>query len=328
MNLFISSFRQEWKILVGLLCLLLGLEFGLRQVEDRLSLDIKHIKAIPAILGEYRVNQGKHILFLGNSLTREGVDLNTLRRVWATRDVPAAHFQAVYPDDTTILDWHYLSRYTIGAMNEPVHLDLVVVGFAFNQLDDNQRFHSDRLGGYYGGLAALDEAFRHDIQGIGDKVDFLLCCFSKVFANRERLKNRVLDGIIPGYRRTSNIINQSIRERSKQAANTDVTYERLNRFLKALKFHHTSVIFVAMPVVGGYELDQGLREAITAGDGMLLDLREIDALSNSDYADGYHLAPSGATKYTTRLAEMILKCPGLFKSPIIHQANEPMFGGK
>lgn len=288
---------------MAVICLLGLMELGIRFFQERLSVDIQHIKGIPQILNNLGNSKGKHILFLGNSLTREGIDLEVFRHIWKIQGGTAASFQRVNPDDTTMLDWYYLFRYIIGPGHVPI--DLVVVGFVRNQLSDQNTLHVDRLGGYFGGLAAMTEAFTCDIFNMGDRVDFLLSAVSRFYSNRERIKN-VLLSMIPAYRESAQALNRAINNRSQDSRSTPHKYERLTRLLTYARERRTKMVFVAMPLPESYKITDDLRGAIVSAGGILLDCRSIDGLNPGDYTDGFHLSRRGAKIYSTRLAQEIL----------------------
>ena len=59
-------------ILLGLL--LFAAEAGIRAVGRSISVDLEHIGGIPALAEEFGQGDGLRVLFLGNSLTRAGLD--------------------------------------------------------------------------------------------------------------------------------------------------------------------------------------------------------------------------------------------------------------
>lgn len=327
MNLFISSFKRELKVVTVLVCLLLAAEVGIRLFEDNLSIDVKHYKAIPQILDGFQTSKARNILFMGNSLTRRGVDLEVINGYWSEHNLPKTLFQAVYPDATTITDWYYLFRYNIEMRHIPV--DLIVISFARNwgvaqdQLAD-QAFHSDRLGGYFGGWAALAEAFTQDITTVEDRVAFLLSCLSKIYVNRERVKKRVLSALIPNYREYAQVINTSINQRMHNSPARPDTYNQVKRLLAAARSQKITVVFVAMPSLDHYQINNSLKEAIHDGGGFFLDLRNINNLQRSDYLDGFHLSPHGAKLYSSRLLQEILSNPELRQRLKISLASDPL----
>src|SRR5690606_4250107 len=107
--------RLDRRVLLLVFAALLVVELGVRVIEPRLSLDIRHIQAIPDIVSDVHESAGPSVVFFGNSLTRAGVDLGVMASGLAPAGVERGGVAAVYPDDTTILDWiyvyeHYLAR--------------------------------------------------------------------------------------------------------------------------------------------------------------------------------------------------------------------------
>ena len=105
-----SSSRFDWKVLSSIIAVLAAVELCLYFFEDRLSLDLQHIKHIPGIVEELREGDGERILFLGNSLTRAGIQADTVAATWAKRGMSNTTIRLIYPDDTTLSDWFYLFR--------------------------------------------------------------------------------------------------------------------------------------------------------------------------------------------------------------------------
>src|SRR5258708_15104873 len=125
MNLFISNFRSEAKVVVGAILSVLAIEGALRVALPHISIDFSHIETIPSVGRSFGDHSRARVLFLGNSTTRRGVDLNVVKRTWADMGIHATT-RSVYPDDTTMVDWYYLFQHYFPADHAP---DLVVIGF-------------------------------------------------------------------------------------------------------------------------------------------------------------------------------------------------------
>ena len=72
--------------------------------EESLSNDIAHINSIDEIAGSRN-----DIIFLGNSLTRHGIDKNQIRKSLSNN----SHIGYIYPDDTSILNGIIFSNHIL-----------------------------------------------------------------------------------------------------------------------------------------------------------------------------------------------------------------------
>src|SRR5690606_20015032 len=133
----VAAGRPWWhhvRVPAFVLAALLLVEVGVRAVEERLSIDVRHINRMDEIVTALVAAPGPSVLFVGNSLTREGVDLELMRAGLAANRAGEWNVAAVYPDDTAVLDWLYLyDRYVVE--NDAVP-DVVVVGFGIWHLED------------------------------------------------------------------------------------------------------------------------------------------------------------------------------------------------
>ncbi len=316
MNSSISSSNKEIRVIAGIILLLLVCESLVRVVEGSISIDIRHIQEMPAIVERLRSAKPVRVLFLGNSLTRLGVDLTTIRENLKAEHATGLALESIYPDDTTICDWYYVYRTFL--VNRHVAPELVVVGFVNTHLEDRAQLHVSRLGGYFGGLSALPEAFRNDIPGLGDRIQYLLSSVSRLFANHERIRDRLLDLIVPNYRDSAQTINRAtLWQAQKRHEGDQPTYQRLQRFLQLVQRHGARLALVAMPLPNSYPLPDALRTTVAAEGGLLLDLRHVKGLGLKDFPDNYHLSPRGAKIYSAALATNLRK----FELPLLTSLN-------
>ncbi len=306
MSSSISSSNNEIRVIAGMILLLIACESFVRVMEGSISLDIRHIREMPAIVERLQSAGTVRVLFLGNSLTRLGVDLGTIRENLRAGDTRGVALERMYPDDTTISDWYYV--YETFLVNRHMTPELVVVGFATNHLEDRAQLHVSRLGGYFGGLQALPEAFRNDIPGLEDRIQYLLSSVSRLFANRERIRDRLLDLILPHYRDTAQTLNRAtLRLGQKRYDGHRPTYRRLQRFMQLVQSHGAKLALVAMPLASYYPIPDSLKSVIAAEDGLLIDLRHVAGLTLRDFPDRYHLSPAGAKIYSAALATNLLR---------------------
>ena len=285
-----------------MLVVLASVEAALFFVEDRLSLDLSHVGRIPLILQELKQAEPSHVLFLGNSLTREGIRPRTIENVWNEQSLPKAAIALVHPDDTGMPDWLYLYRRFVEPAD--VDLDLLVVSFANRNLEDTAPLNIERLGGRLGGFPVMREAFARDISSAGDRIRYILSATFRLWADRERVQTRVL-ALIPGYETFAQVANVTVRDGTSKGALHDPTYDRLGRFLEAARKKSSTIVFVAVPTPGGYPLSDRLRDVIRDAGASLIDLRKVEGVNPGDFPDGYHLGPAGAVRFSEALGRAI-----------------------
>ena len=305
MSLFTSNFRSEAKVLFAVAAAALMCEAGLRAGRSGLSLDVQHIERIPSILASLHARPaGRRVLFLGNSLTRRGVDLALIRQPRSERSEPAGVFaDTISPDDSTISDWYYLFRKYVSGGNAP---DYVAIGFVSGQLEDSAPMHPDRIAAYFGGWEAASEVFTQDVKDFGGRMDYALASTSELFSEKERLRIRLLAWLTPDYPAAAQRLNRATVKREKAGlAPSAATYRRLQRLLALCRTRRVQPVLVAMPLPKTYALDPAVSRMASQAGADFVDLRHVDGLVAEDFLDGFHLAPSGASKYSRLLLEAI-----------------------
>ena len=300
-----SNFRTEIKVICLVLFVLLGYEFIIRTQEGALSLDIKHIRQIPAISSSLVRGEGLRVLFLGNSLTRNGVDAAVLEKELRAQGVGPLHIERVFPDETTIGDWYYLFK---DKFVDAGHLpNVLIVSFAETHLQDNQAIKPDRLARYFTSADDIPEIFANDVRDFDSRSDFLLSDLSSSFANRTRVRTRLLDLLIPYYRDSAPRLNQTLQTtKSEKAESVQHTYHRLERLMAMAQKHGVRIIFVAMPQRENfYPIDPRLRNTIETAGMDFLDCRAVEGLGRESYIDSMHLNSIGGAIYSHYLAQQL-----------------------
>lgn len=318
MSSFTSSFRPEARVLLLVAAAFLAGEAALRLTGQRLSLDLLHLGSIPSIAGRVRAHPDTSVLFLGNSLTRNGVHLDTVARHFGSAGLDA-RFYKVMPDDTSVEDWYFVfKRHFLSTGAAP---RVVVVGFALDQLGDSIPVSVERIASI-GGLRNAPELFSADLPAFGDRCDYVLASLFYSFSERDRLRLRILDAAIPGYRAAAPLFNATLRPGTVPSGPPPApSYFRLRRFLDACSGARVVPFFAAMPVPGSYPIDPRLPALISASRGVFFDLRRIDGLQPGHFPDGYHLGPAGAALFSdalaARLAARIVETRILPSGPIL-----------
>jgi hypothetical protein len=304
MSLSTSSFKIEARVIAVMFLVLLGSELVVRTREQYLSLDLKHIGQIPAISRSMTEGQGTRVLFIGNSMTRYGVDANTFEREMQAQGVGPLRIEKVFPDATGLPDWYYAFKHYFVETN---HLpDVLIVGFAAKDLQDDYAVEPTRLARYYSNSRDIPEVFSEDVKDFDGRVEFLLSSISSSFANRSRVRTRILDALVPYYRDTAQQLNREMKTaQARSRASTTHTYKRLERFIQLASLKGVRVIFVAMPLRDDYMLDPAVRKIVEDGGMTFVDCRQVAGLGRESYVDEMHLKPEGATVYTQFLARQL-----------------------
>ena len=298
MSSFTSNFRSEGRVLVSVAVVLAIGEAVLRLGGQRLSADVQHIRSIPARADRLAHAEGLRILFLGNSLTREGIRLDVVQEHLGCTS-PVA-LERVFPDDTTILDWYYLFRNDFGGDRAP---NVLVLSYARGQLTDATGIHAERIAGSFGGWSNTREMLRLDLDDLGDRIDYILASTFRLFSERERVRDRVLRDGDAGLS-VDGAASQRFRTRRSRDR------DRASR----------GGLFPAAPASGNFAGPAGpghrrrdagtgrLRDRSTparpaARGGRRFSRHALDrGPERVRHADGYHLAPRGAETYSAALA--------------------------
>lgn len=299
-----------WRTLLFVLAVLVVVEVGVRQFETRLSVDIQHVHAVGDIISdlvsEAEKADERSLLFLGNSLTRRGVDLAVLESELAEHQVADLQLAAVYPDDTSVLDWLYL--YQTEAQATGAVPDVVVLSFGFWHLEDRpvNRVQTYRLGRYFVSWQGLSQLYRHDLTTLADRANVLLAKFSAAFANRQRIAERLLS-FLPHYQESARIIND-IANAAQSGADepAEKSYARLTRLIAAVEGSGAELVLVAMPTRDGYDLDPRIAEIAASNGSVLVDARDVPGLNSVHFEDNLHLDPAtGAKLYSEHAASLL-----------------------
>lgn len=287
-------------------------EIGVRAVETRLSVDVIHIKSINGVVRDLirssEMADERSVLFIGNSLTRRGVDIDVFTETLERGGLSRLRLAAVYPDDTTVLDWTYLYKHAVreaGAVP-----DAVVIGFGWTHLDDRpvSRAQSYRLGRYFASWADMPPLLREDVTALPDRVNIVLSKVSATFANRERISKRVLS-FLPYYQASANTVNEiALRDNKAEGDDrSDSRYRRLEQLIEAVEESGAELVFISMPMLEGHDLDPRIVEIIEANGSHHVDARDVPGLAPEHYLDPLHLDPaSGALLYSSHAAELLV----------------------
>jgi hypothetical protein len=281
----------------GLLGVYALCDLGLRAVDDRLSGNLAHVAEMPGLFAQLADGQSGgaagRTLFLGNSLTNNGVD-------------PAAFGSAtvkVTPDGTSFWDWQCIVERQLFAHPER-KVDRVVMGTAWHLASDLTRADPSRLGAQFCSFGDIARPSSLGISTPGDVGEFIVARASRVYALRDTIRNRALDKFIPHYKRFASEQNAAGRNDDGPAApgEAEVPYTGLTRLAAGLKARGTELVMVLMPIKRPYEADPALLALAARGELRLIDYRHLPAIESRHFMDDMHLGPEGRAVLTAHLA--------------------------
>jgi hypothetical protein len=293
--------KANLKVISFVLVILIGCELVIYLIEPFFSLNIRHIRSIPSLADKINQQAGISVLFMGNSLISYGIDPIIFRDEMHAKGVGPLQFERVSPDASSIREWRYaFKHFFLDRRHIP---DVLVVNFATNHLEDQQKIHPSDLATFYTSLKDIPHIFAEDVQSFGDRAEFLLAHLFRLFAYREAISKRILDVVVPNYRSALTQINTKMRD---GASNEHApTYRTLERFSADSLRRGVRLILVAMPLQYSYRLDPRLADKARELGITLIDARDVEGLTASRFIDQMHMDPTGAILYTCTLAGLL-----------------------
>lgn len=292
------------KALVVVAVAFLLLELLFRTQGNFLSKDISHLKSfdhLAASLMQHEPNE-QSVLFLGNSLTRYGVNPELFTDEIKKQTGLQVHPGKVNPDNTALADWYYAYRHFFSRENRKP--DLMIIGFEGGHLRDAPSHHLDRLAYFYCDLNDWEAVQKYDARTFEERLYFSSCSLSAALANRDRIQRRILDVIIPQYREGMDQMNERLTQKTAPAAST-VSYQRLDDLLTQAERDGVRVFLAAMPVPEAYTFDKELLDCCQKHAVPLLDCRSVPGIQLEMFFDGLHMDEAASELYTKYLAETI-----------------------
>jgi lysophospholipase L1-like esterase len=306
-----SGLRREWQVLAFVAVTLLSVECGMRVLESRLSKDLLDIRSFPEIaatLSDPLHADDQRILFLGNSLTRDGVDVEAVTGEMTRLLTDSGVFvRKAMADGTGLAEWFYAFRNQFAKTGHTP--DIVVLGFEGSgggHIGDARTFDPSALGYLFSEFSDIPDVMQHELPESGEHCDFLLGSVSSAYANRKRVQRRVLDAIIPGYRDMSMWINAAIVSRQPRPSTKPVapTFTRLARFIDLAEAHGVQVVLVAIPVPVPvrYEIPAELTAFSETRSISLIDARHLKGIDDTMFPDGLHMNAVAAKRFSRHVA--------------------------
>lgn len=300
----------------------LGLALGLvgtadvmlRVFEARLSGNMAATKTFPRQIADLSQFNGMRALAIGNSLLGDALDLKTFQSSVSQYELarPMTATKLV-PDGSSIWDWYCIVDEGIGkASSAP---DMVILGFAWDQLADQTRVNITRS---FNGLCSFNSMV--DIQlfsgqvGANEWLEMITVKFSKLYAQREAIRHRALGAFVPAYQEITQTMNRRAGvagdlETPNRAPSGARSYKALESMLEVLGTSGSRVLLVAMPVTGDYQIDPGLCDLAKRTGHFVLDMRNAVPATRRYFRDALHMNREGAQLFSEILAAEV-RSPG------------------
>ena len=291
----VTSFRQEFKVLVVLVCFLVGLELIARMVSESLDDDRAHIAQFDELVGELGEKKGA---VLGNSLLLHGLNLEQF-----AQESPDFSTIRVTPVSSAVLDWgHLYERYFLKGEELPEHL---FVGFVAHHVDDSEPAKLRRLSRHFVSTGSLSQLWERERFDPHQRVQSGLSHVSALIGDQPAHRERVLDYFIDWYRLGLRTNQDWVTGEVESSVERQSSFERMTRFVDMVQAGGTRLWMIPLSQPEYWELNSGLLELIEKKGVGLMDARSIPGMTADDFSDGYHLGESGAEKFTKWFAKEI-----------------------
>ena len=291
----VTSFRQEFKVLVVLVCFLVGLELIARMVSESLDDDRAHIAQFDELVGELGEKKGA---VLGNSLLLHGLNLEQF-----VQESPDFSTIRVTPVSSAVLDWgHLYERYFLKGEELPEHL---FVGFVAHHVDDSEPAKLRRLSRHFVSTGSLSQLWERERFDPHQRVQSGLSHVSALIGDQPAHRERVLDYFIDWYRLGLRTNQDWVTGEVESSVERQSSFERMTRFVDMVQAGGTRLWMIPLSQPEYWELNSGLLELIEKKGVGLMDARSIPGMTADDFSDGYHLGESGAEKFTKWFAKEI-----------------------
>ena len=175
----------------------------------------------------------------------------------------------------------------------PFHPDLLVIPFAPLGLSDQSDVILERMA-YHCDFAELPSVLVDELK-TPQWGEFLHCFFSNAFSNRRRVRQAVLEHLLPDYEPS---VARLLSRHGQPTADRKLTFHKLKELLDLCSRRHTQVMLVAMPLRSNYEIPSELLAIVQQHETTLLDMRNTPGLGPTGFKDGSHMNAEGAKVFS------------------------------
>lgn len=296
----LGRLKSEVAAGVVILALLVGAEATLRREGARLSGDVAHLLEVDDITERVGTGPGRSVLLWGNSLIGAGVDPAQLRGMLSEALDDSVRVGAVRPDGSGPLEWRYLFRRSV--VRRDLRADLLVLGVGPGHLFDRPPSQAlDRLAAHHLASGDIPELFASDVVDLESRASFLFSRLSRARSLRDRIRDRVLTALVPGYREIAPVLLAPPAPPPGSPPPTR-TYGQLRRFLDEVSAAGIPIVAVVMPAPESWPLEPEVAREMARVGAVVLDVRELASLPPARFPDGEHLDAAGRETFTAALA--------------------------
>ena len=232
------------------------------------------------------------ILFLGNSLPLEGIDIPQLRTAMGNHTLCVPFFI----EQTQYLDWYFGMRRLFQGGSKP---DVVVLSMNIYHLM-SPAIRGDYSAFYLFRTADIPEIGRETQSNLTTTSGLLLSHFSLFYAGRTPLRNFLLTRVDRPY---SDLLHElSTHPASSAAAGTaeEILTRRLREVRTLSESYGIRFVFLLPP---GFGSESALTSSAERAGAPVLIPIHLNRLDRDKFRDGFHLNEAGSAIFTRRLAE-------------------------
>ncbi len=293
--------HTELRVVMALLLALLGLEVAARVFESRLSKDVAHLRSLPAEAERLRnaPAESLKVLILGNSLIREGLDREMLRRGLEAKAGRPVELAVMTPDASRIEEWLYGYRRHFDQAG--VRPDLILLGTGRSHLLDGLA-DLDALAAFHVSWRDLPAFVRDQKLGVGEVCQAAAARVSRLFAHRRRVQPLLFYHAMPRYEATVNLLQASAQQTARNTTAREST-RAFAALMDTCRVSGTRVVLLPVPLPEAYKLPAAVIAAAAAPGCMVLG--PPPRLPAERFPDGYHLGEEGARIWTRMIMERV-----------------------
>ncbi len=288
------------KIIIFILFVIITCELIIRGTGAELSGNIAHIETFSKTAQKISDNKNETVLFLGNSLVGNALNTDVFSESVSKLGLTNTNAYKFVPDATVIWDWYCIVKNEFTGSDK--YPDVIINGFAWWQLSDQERPEPGRLGGYFCEVSDIADLYSSGMNKDEDIIKYLISSGSYFFTNRDLIKKRFLEKVIFAYQTSVQKINEKENYRNNTAINTK-TYSLLTKYISFLKDKGVKIVFISMPVKDDYGVDNELISTLDEYGAQYLDYRHMNGITSDLFIDPIHLGSEGSRIFTSKLAE-------------------------
>ena len=296
-----SNHRAVWGVVFGVALLLCLLEVFTRTVLYRMSTDFARF---PGYLGQavaLSQSAGLRVALIGNSATEEGVDQAALASLLSQGRQGPTDVTIFTADSSEIITWRAMA--TDLFWRHGTQPDAIVVTFFGHDLEDSASVELGRVAQFFTRVQDWPDLFSNELTGVPTRVEFMVASVWGTYAARERLKQRVLNVVVPGFRQYEPRLNDLSRRYGPHggatAARPAASYRALDRLLETAQARGVQMVLVAFPRNGAPTVIDPAIETLAARRGAkVLDMQPLSHIPPEQYSDSIHLTRAGREVYT------------------------------